>query len=57
MECCNGTIPFLCFQQDSEESEEEDELTVEELKQTEAYKLFRNDFAIIAKKNNSFGHC
>ena len=54
MECCNGMIPFLYFQQGSEESEEEEEeeeeLTVEELKQTEVYKLLMNDFAIIAKK-------
>lgn len=52
MECCNGMIPFLYFQQGSEESEEEEEeeLTEEELKQTEVYKLLMNDFAIIAKK-------
>ena len=43
-------IRFLCFQQDSEESEEEEELTVEGLKQTEAYKLFKSHFEIIAKK-------
>ena len=55
MECCNEMISFLCFQQDSEESEDEEELTEEELKQTEVYKLLRNDFAIIAKKNNTFG--